>query len=692
MDGPGNSDFIRTRMRRRKLILFPILLKTCQSFPFSLQSSSHVKRSRPLISEACSSVRFEEKCNFSMVLNHHSNKRKSALYNKSSNVQEWKAGDWESDLQALESAVALSNAPTDLAQTERLELLDEFARQRRDLIPDVGKYVVRPCAYAAALLLASKSSSKTSRKLVSGLIQSMNLCFWAFTVWIPLALHHLAMKPRKIEKRRKSEWEAEYINPEEDCRDYARCLLENWAYTIYPSALLFCFSLLSQVFNIYGPKKVRLSFGDEQNLIVWRVATAFLILMTRLGAAASIQQFPIYLYQLRKDLQKGPVPWFQYVLSILIRSSMFFLPLGFATDLTQLNELGLKIGLKNALIDFFRGKRIITIILPLVFVPSILMQLCQLIAFKKLFRVGYFTKVSLAMSSTKLQALLKNPGTNDDVFQIKLRYRLHWREPKRLFSSCRMAAQDFTLFLFRGWGDEASILEESKMEPHILQLIKKEMEEKSQSGNLCSNRESWIPLATKRMKEIHQENYKTNSFEDPLGIALQQTFGIGLSFDFDHDTKLIEEESPSVHKLRARAAKSAIKRFHDIPDIVRRELKNEQQYRCDGDDLKDTFTKAAEIRIEEERKRLKHSVVRLLSLIPSNAPAPGGKSLDVLAMRKSDITSVYAASKLNLPFIPDHDERDDSSNQIDGSNDLIVKDGYSGDDIFRNGGKNNLFA
>ena len=48
------------------------------------------------------------------------------------------------------------------------------------------------------------------------------------------------------------------------------------------------------------------------------------------------------------------------------------------------------------------------------------------------------------------------------------------------------------------------------------------------------------------------------SSQDHLGVAVQQIFGIGLGYNFDHMTKLGDGEKPSTRRLQARAAKSAI--------------------------------------------------------------------------------------------------------------------------------------
>jgi hypothetical protein len=52
--------------------------------------------------------------------------------------------------------------------------------------------------------------------------------------------------------------------------------------------------------------------------------------------------------------------------------------------------------------------------------------------------------------------------------------------------------------------------------------------------------------------------------QDPLGIAVQQTLGIGLGFISNHMSTLNATETPSTRRLQARAAKSAIRRAQEI--------------------------------------------------------------------------------------------------------------------------------
>lgn len=62
--------------------------------------------------------------------------------------------------------------------------------------------------------------------------------------------------------------------------------------------------------------------------------------------------------------------------------------------------------------------------------------------------------------------------------------------------------------------------------------------------------------------------------QDPLGIAVYKSLGIGLGFNFDYMSPLPPGVKPSTRRLQARAAKSAVRRVQEIydPAIARREL------------------------------------------------------------------------------------------------------------------------
>lgn len=89
-------------------------------------------------------------------------------------------------------------------------------------------------------------------------------------------------------------------------------------------------------------------------------------------------------------------------------------------------------------------------------------------------------------------------------------------------------------------------------------------------------------------------------------------------------------EIPSIHRLRARAAKSAIRRYNEIPNIIKDEVSRTVQ---DPSKRKEEERR----RIVEEREKLTLIAQGFKHLIPTCAPAPEGKGLDVLSIEKQKL-------------------------------------------------------
>ena len=118
--------------------------------------------------------------------------------------------------------------------------------------------------------------------------------------------------------------------------------------------------------------------------------------------------------------------------------------------------------------------------------------------------------------------------------------------------------------------------------------------------------------------------------KDPLGIALQQTLGIGMSLDFDHDSILPKGEVPSLHRLRARMIKSAIRRTNNL--IFKEGKEKIDAIKSPKERIQATLRIANEA--EEEIKSMKEIII---SLIPTNAPQPEGKLLNLDTVNTSNI-------------------------------------------------------
>lgn len=90
----------------------------------------------------------------------------------------------------------------------------------------------------------------------------------------------------------------------------------------------------------------------------------------------------------------------------------------------------------------------------------------------------------------------------------------------------------------------------------------------------------------------------------------------------------MEGQIPSIHRLRARVAKSAIKRFQQIPQ----ELKEKVEGIRDPDEKIQIGSKL----IESARLEVREMVHSLAHLIPTNAEAPDDKPVDIETLKKTD--------------------------------------------------------
>ena len=128
--------------------------------------------------------------------------------------------------------------------------------------------------------------------------------------------------------------------------------------------------------------------------------------------------------------------------------------------------------------------------------------------------------------------------------------------------------------------------------------------------------DQWKKNAMDLLAQKHQMDYDLKQFEDPLGVAVQQTLGSGLGFNFDHDTPLKKGQTPSLRRLQARAAKSAIRRVQELydADAAAKEL-------AAIADPKERQARALKLR-QETQQEIETLAQRLTDLVPSdNGPS-----------------------------------------------------------------------
>jgi hypothetical protein len=482
--------------------------------------------------------------------------------------------------------------------------------------------------------------------MLKGKVQGKRKIFIFIPIWmvtiIPIMLHLLFGNKRNKEKRLQNEWEAKYIEERDDTSDFARCILENWFVSSMNALLLLCTVFLEQRSKL--PSNIVM-----QNMIFTRITS-------RIGIICSILQFQEYLYKLNRERTRGPILCFHATLRTLIAVTMKLLPLSLASDFYQywvLSTGSNALSNFNSCVEMFNNFGVMSTFF-------LAIKMIQIISFTRLIKIGNYSIVSLSMPNTEAAKLLR---TNPEIFERKLRYRIRWRQSRRISSFVRSLVKDFTVYIFSGWGDSSAILKETT-KPTILKLIERELGDDLVLPSNTS-RTKRLENAEENMRHIHKTNYDKKIFNDPLGIAFQQTFGIGLSFDFDHDSLLKSGEHPSVHRLRARCAKSAIKHYHEIPNLVRLEMSSL--------DLASPLSKTIlDKEICRRRYQLKLSALKLMKLIPINAASPTGKDFDILTMKKSEATLTGNASSIFKGGTAEISNDDDDG----------IYDPYTGESIF----------
>lgn len=487
----------------------------------------------------------------------------------------WQAGDLQTDLQKLKYAVAESNAQIDLDQKKRLHLLDEFARQRRPFTPDLIKYVMRPLVLSSILFLCQFSGSGRSlgggrgRGRISNILENllknfsdsflalMNL-YYIISILVPIVVYHryrlsTIQSNDTIESKRESEYVFQFNgngldndaeDPKNDCSNHSKCILENWVSSVYLSAILNCVMMImaiimttafrSNKYHIYS------AFTTSHHLsFLFMFGINMSRFITRLGAAASLHQFPKLVYELRRSNQPRPIEFLPMLVKKMMDVNLFLLPFGFAADLTQLlfcvypTTITTPIPIPSTLLSTLLStlpqgcrilgekianwfKRGMVSLLAL----SIIVPLSHLIAFTRIVKVGKFTNISLAMNPEKAIQLMEQKQTDG----FRLRYKLQWRPPMRLFHYIRhRLVRKFVLYFFTGWGEKVSIVDDntdmtsnqmdsSKNEPYILTLVGRE-DQSMMGQNRILDRSTWVKDASERMAKIHQSNYDNKTFD-----------------------------------------------------------------------------------------------------------------------------------------------------------------------------------
>ena len=263
----------------------------------------------------------------------------------------WEVGDVETDFQVLEQAINFQNADFNLLAAERVEMMDTFAKQRRLFLPDLHAFVTRPLRWSLIFVALQRivklrannnplASFVARHRLVT---LPWDIHFWAMVVVAPILFLQLKKwtmaKPEPMPDDLKgldsnylqfvtTDWE----DPETSCRDYVLCLTEQWVSAVQDMAW---FGILR--LGCFAATRTSVLPNFIRSVPYFPpVTVAILQMLTRIGAMASLYQFPKLLFQLQRQQQPRPkggdVATLQKLVKSMIRWGM---PIGIASDLSQ---------------------------------------------------------------------------------------------------------------------------------------------------------------------------------------------------------------------------------------------------------------------------------------------------------------------------------------------------------------------
>ena len=313
-------------------------------------------------------------------------------------TSKWEANDFENDYRLLKTAIARQNNILNLRQQQRKHVLDHgFARNRRPLVQDVLRNTIKIGGWM--LFLIGGGAGKGFDWDISSWGQTISLkrkCHilatqtivtvttihhWVVGVALPLFLLTWAKYDNKItndegkfvkaaKHTHRRQWCKlprfgpsartldDYSNNsgqsstnaplffytskkrsnDKDTGDFIICILENWSSAVIASFLWevgsfgkkrLCASISTK--NAIGTAKPNI-FTLQLVLLV----PTFARLLNRIGAAASLHQYPSLLFELRRSDQPRPMCRPTAYMQSAVNSLLRWLPLGVASDLAVL--------------------------------------------------------------------------------------------------------------------------------------------------------------------------------------------------------------------------------------------------------------------------------------------------------------------------------------------------------------------
>jgi len=599
---------------------------------------------------------------------------------ESNDNNKWQANNYKRDKQLLQAAISKHNAISNLQQLQRKYILDYgFACNKRPLVHDV---LANVCKIGLFAWFMSSVSGCNAFSNIKGVMQALNkttsllsklhllttsiiisistIHYWAVCVTLPLLLLALVKYDKLGASSRTLD---EYFKPpqstddapsffytvdaskkkrskDKDTGNFVLCLLDNWSSSVI---MTFSLGLYSMLISLIKNQRVGITSGHNSINTITR-------LITRIGAAASLYQYPSLSFELRRKDQPRPLCRQTLYMQKAVKMFLYWLPLCIASDLASLLLQGTRrqVG--------FDSVKFGTILSSLV---SIIPPVCHLIALGRITRVSKCSATSLSEStsfSTSSQHLEEDTRTRDNRRKVKWRYQLRWRTPVRIAETIR----SWSNYLFTGHESLLYGMDDWKKQPirfddfstegthylmqsHVNNVTDKRINNTDDNGDLIPHadaiveslslifrdRDAAVQNATQARLTKHQDSYDTKALDDVLGIAVQQSFDVGISYDFDHFAPKDGDEI-DIHQLRARMAKSAVRRKKDLDNAMKKELDTLHRLKENvatdmNNDEADLEMKTVERGIRERHAReVEEMKDSLLTLIPTNADMPKG--------------------------------------------------------------------
>ena len=601
--------------------------------------------------------------------------------NRSSrSTPKWTAGNFERDYKILQTALAKQNSLSNLQQLQRKYTLDH-GFIRRPLFKDLFRLIVNIGSWSALLVACRRAGTGGWAALNQSILLWRKVCtliskcvttltifhYWIAVLGLPLFL--LTWKKVEVEsettisgimqqsQRRRGlihiilgrfgpsalVLDAYFKDPrrqttpsffyskdsvrkstKRDTKDFVLCLLENWSSAIMVS---FMWSVLVAIPSLTAKSKCQtIAFETQLLPTLSRV-------ITRVGAVAAVHQYPSLLFELQRKDQPHPLCRPTSIMRWAINNLLYWVPLGTSVDLAALFTSSSRKQLSNISSSYTW------------FLFSIIGPVCHLVSFSKLIQICKCNNIPLshATSFPKSDCMTEHEPENirDNQDIIKWRYQILWRTPQRISQTI---ANWFTYFvtnhkpLLYEMDEWKSVIRHDGFSTEGIQFKNQNQDHDELLANkdeileslslIFRDRKEALNNATQARFMKHQESYDSKELDDVLGVAIQQTFGLGISYDFEHFDPPLDENEVSIHQLRARMAKSAIREKKNLDKVLSDELALLHRLKGNvstgkSNDITGKETRALENEIRD-RYNIKVSKLKsaLMTMIPTNAGIP----------------------------------------------------------------------